>query len=118
MAARRIPSVNMTHAELTAWLANPEHKLASGTVGWQSLRRIVAMLDPARARPWTRDEEHHAKVVEAFNARHLAQATFGRPVAPGLSRRHVALMNWGHDPRKRSSPAYAAHVEWARRNAR
>lgn len=105
----------MTLDELRAWASDPRRKLASGPVGHQSLQRILRMEEKrAAGRAWTEDEERHARTVDAFNARHLAQQTFGEEVAPGLSRRHIALLNWGHDVRKPSSPAYAAHQRWMR----
>lgn len=106
-------TVNMSLNELRTWADDPRHRLASGPPGWASLRRLVLLLAKPD-RKWTVDDVRFARKVDAFNARHLAQQTFGEEAAPGLSRRHIALLNWGHDVRKPSSPAYAAHQRWMR----
>jgi hypothetical protein len=105
--------VNMTLTEVSAWRANPRHKLASNTAGWSSLARIEQMLgtDPAS---WTdKDWAHAAKVVN-FNARHLASThLFGAEVGrSGWSKRAIALRNWGHDPAKVTSSAKQADAAW------
>ncbi len=103
----------MTHDDVRRWQANARHKLASGAPGWASLTEIERMLrTPPQA--WTEREWAHARRVCNFNARHLASAQlFGAEVGKsGWSKRAIALLNWGHDPSKRTSPAFAADVTW------
>ena len=95
-------AVNMTAAEIEAWLETEEsgkvgfrREGAGESVGHASGRRIVAIL---RARKGELDEDdyrHMSKVV-GYVRRHLAQ----EPRNPATSRWRYSLMNWGHDPLK------------------
>jgi hypothetical protein len=97
-------AVNMTAAELTAWLETAEskdvgQKPASGgeSVGHESGRRIVEILGTNKADLTGADEAHMRKVV-GYVHRHLAQRPDG-----DVTDTHwrYSLMNWGHDPDKK-----------------
>ena len=96
--------VNMTAAELEAWLKTGEsHKVgwkgadgkAEESVGHASGRRIVSILRKARGERTADDFAHMRKVV-GYIRRHSAQ----RPENIYTSRWRYSLMNWGHDPTK------------------
>ena len=97
-------AVNMTAAELKAWLKTPESRKVgwkgadgnrSESVGHASGRRIVDILGTAAAELTDADYAHMRKVV-GYVARHGAQ----RPDNIYTSRWRYSLMNWGHDPAK------------------
>lgn len=93
-------AVNMTPAELAAWLETEQSKRvgfrregATESVGHASGRRIIAILGTSRAELTDEDYAHMRKVV-GYVRRHLAQ----RPENQVTSRWRYSLMNWGHDP--------------------
>ena len=95
-------AVNMTAAEIAAWLKTPESRRVGckrgGTgesVGHASGRRIVAILNKAET-DLTDDDYAHMRKVAGFVKRHGAQ----RPQNIYTSRWRYSLMNWGHDPVK------------------
>ena len=97
-------AVNMSPAELEAWLGTTESrgvgwKGADGkgreSVGHASGRRIVDILRKKKDELAAGDYEHMRKVV-GFIRRHSAQ----RPENIYTSRWRYSLMNWGHDPTK------------------
>jgi hypothetical protein len=97
-------AVNMSAAELDAWLATDESlkvgwKGKKGTaresVGHASGRLIVAILRKNAGELTSADYQHMRKVV-GFVRRHSAQ----RPDNIYTSRWRYSLMNWGHDPAK------------------
>ena len=92
--------VNMTPAEIAAWLKTDDSKKvgfkragASESVGHASGRRIVTILRKAKAELDDDDYAHMRKVV-GYVRRHSAQ----RPENIVTSRWRYSLMNWGHDP--------------------
>jgi hypothetical protein len=100
--------VNLTPAELRAWLETPEsHEVGmvrrgeSESVGRQSARRILVLLDTPVEDLSEADYAHMNKVI-AFCRRHLAQRPHGDVTD---TRWRWSLMNWGHDPLKPSRPA-------------
>jgi len=103
--------INMTGRELRAWASDERHALTGekGAVGRLSLERII------------RGEHLHSQTfaakIRAFYRRHsLGRPLFGKPLgASGLSARHIALLNWGHDPTKPTSPLYRADSQWLQR---
>jgi hypothetical protein len=99
-------TVNMSQAELKAWLKNPRNLLASIATGHESLRRLAAG-DHAY-------DEAFARKVDNFNTRHgLSTNLFGAEVGgSGWSKRAIALKNWGHDPSKKNSALHEADQEW------
>lgn len=114
--------VNMSVAQLEAWIDNPNHRLASTATGLNSLSRLPDFVQKPESR-WTRADYAFAKKVLNFNRRHAQQVInafredrtggFGREVGKsGWSKRHIALRNWGHDPSDPDSPLYAADQEW------
>jgi hypothetical protein len=99
-------AVNMTAAEIEAWLERDESRRVGWTrpgesesVGRASGRRIAAIL---RMAPGERieDDVRHMRKVAGFIARHRAQ----RPENIVTSRWRYSLMNWGHDPLKELDP--------------
>ena len=95
-------AVNMTAAEVEAWLKTPESKRvgfkAAGegeSVGHVSGRRIVAILI-CKAEDLTEADYAHMRKVVGYVRRHKAQ----RPQNIYTSRWRYSLMNWGHDPVK------------------
>jgi hypothetical protein len=97
-------AVNMTAAELEAWLDTSEsHEVgwkgrdgqADESVGHASGRRILTILRTPK-RQLTADDHAHMRKVVGYVHRHRAQ----RPVNIYTSRWRYSLMNWGHDPAK------------------
>ncbi|WP_091734968.1 DUF3140 domain-containing protein [Phenylobacterium immobile] len=97
-------AVNMSAAEIKGWLTTDESKKVGMTrrgetesVGRQSARRIIAILDKTVPEFEDVDYAHMRKVV-GYCRRHLAQ----RPAGETRDTRwRWSLMNWGHDPLKR-----------------
>ena len=96
--------VNMTAAELRAWLATDESRRVGWkgpdgsrpeSVGHASGLVIAAILGKRRAQLTDGDYAHMRKVI-GFVRRHRAQ----EPANPVTSRGRYSLMNWGHDPLK------------------
>jgi len=94
-------AVNMSPKALAAWLETPESKEVGfksteggESIGHQSGKKIISLLDKPNA-DFTDDDLAHARKVVGYIHRHLAQ----RP-AGDISRTHwrYSLMNWGHDP--------------------
>ena len=95
-------AVNMSAAEIEAWLKTPESKRVGfkrdgkgESVGHASGRRIVAILRCDLADLTDSDYAHMRKVV-GYVKRHKAQ----EPANIVTSRWRYSLMNWGHDPLK------------------
>nr|WP_296077365.1 DUF3140 domain-containing protein [uncultured Actinoplanes sp.] len=97
-------AVNMTASELTKWLATDEsrevgQKPSGGgeSVGHDSGRKIVRILDKKKAELTEADQEHMRKVV-GYVHRHAAQRPGGDVTD---TKWRYSLMNWGHDPLKK-----------------
>ena len=95
-------AVNMTAAELDAWLKTPESRRVGfkrpgsrESVGHASGRRIAGILATPATELGAADYAHMRKVV-GYVHRHKAQ----RPENIYTSRWRYSLMNWGHDPTK------------------
>lgn len=95
-------AVNMTRAELRAWLDTDESEKvgfkregAAESVGHASGRRILALLGK-RKNELSDDDFAHMRKVVGYVRRHCAQ----RPGNVHTSRWRYSLMNWGHDPTK------------------
>jgi hypothetical protein len=95
-------AVNMTAAELEAWLHSVQsHRVGfrrdgeSESIGHASGRRIVDILGKPATELTDEDYAHMRKVV-GYVRRHGAQ----RPQNIYTSRWRYSLMNWGHDPVK------------------
>ena len=95
-------AVNMTAAEIEAWLKTPESRKVGfkkdgkgESVGHASGRRIVEILRSTDADLTDTDYAHMRKVV-GYVRRHRAQ----EPANVATSRWRYSLMNWGHDPLK------------------
>ncbi len=95
-------AVNMTAGELEKWLGTDEsqtvgQKSGGGeSVGHDSGRRIVKLLQTSKGDLSADDEAHMRKVV-GYVHRHLAQRPDGDI---RQTRWRYSLMNWGHDPLK------------------
>jgi Protein of unknown function (DUF3140) len=96
-------AVNMTASELTKWLATDAsrevgQKPSGGgeSVGHDSGRKIVQILDKKKAELTEADQEHMRKVV-GYVHRHAAQRPGGDVTD---TKWRYSLMNWGHDPQK------------------
>ena len=102
ISSRFSRAVNMSAAEIEAWLETEESRGVgqlkpgeSHSVGHASGRRVVAILrtpEPER----TEADYLHMRKVAGFVARHRAQ----EPANRVTSRWRYALMNWGCDPLK------------------
>ena len=98
-------AVNLSAAELRAWLATKDSRSVGWTgkdgkgsgesVGHASGRRIVAILAKENT-DLTDDDFAHMRKVVGYVHRHLAQ----EPANVATSRWRYSLMNWGHDPLK------------------
>ena len=94
-------AVNMSAAELAAWLESEESKRVGWkpdggeSIGHASGRRIAGILRTERGGLTDADFAHMRKTV-GFIRRHRAQ----RPENEVTSRWRYSLMNWGHDPLK------------------
>lgn len=92
-------AVNMTAAQIEAWLQTEESKAVGfrypgqlESVGRQSARRIVHLL---KRGPRTEGDYRHMRKVVGYVARHSAQ----RPRGDVRDTRwRYSLMNWGNDP--------------------
>lgn len=96
-------AVNMTSKQLEKWLAGEESKKVGykedgggESVGHQSGRRIVEILDKKQSDYTAADLKHIHKVV-GYVHRHLAQKPDGDVSETNW---RYSLMNWGHDPLK------------------
>ena len=92
-------AVNMSPAELSAWLRTPQSKAvgmrrpgARESVGRRSAKRILRIL---REGPQGEADHAHMRKVVGYVARHLAQRPRGDVTE---TRWRYSLMNWGHDP--------------------
>jgi Protein of unknown function (DUF3140) len=99
-------AVNMTAGELEKWLGTDESRAVgqktggSGeSTGHESGRRIVELLR-TRKDDLTDDDLAHMRKVHGYVQRHLAQEPDKEDVES--SRWRYSLMNWGHDPLKKS----------------
>jgi hypothetical protein len=95
-------AVNMTPRQLRDWLDTEESKEVGQkkdgngeSVGHESGRHILEILDKKKADLTDADSQHMAKVV-GYVHRHLAQRPDG-----DITDTHwrYSLMNWGHDPK-------------------
>ena len=98
-------AVNMTASELEKWLDTGESTSVgqksedSGeSTGHESGRRIVQLLRTKKD-DLTDDDYAHMRKVHGYVQRHLAQEP-AKDVE--TSRWRYSLMNWGHDPLKKS----------------
>ena len=96
-------AVNMSASELEKWLATDEskgvgQKPADGgeSVGHDSGRRIITILQTRKA-DLTEDDQAHMRKVVGYVHRHMAKRPKGDIEH---SRWRYSLMNWGHDPLK------------------
>lgn len=97
--------VNMTAGELEHWLQTPESKEVgqktsetAESTGHTSGRHIVALLHRKTSELTDHDIAEMRRVV-GYCHRHLAQRPAGDV---SETRWRYSLMNWGHDPLKRS----------------
>ncbi|GAA4830804.1 DUF3140 domain-containing protein [Kitasatospora terrestris] len=94
--------VNLTPSQLDSWLQGDtsrkagQHKHGGESTGHASGRRIVRILNTAKA-DLTDDDLAHMRKVTGYIKRHLAQRPDG-DIRESTWR--YSLMNWGHDPLK------------------
>jgi len=105
--------LNMDADELAAWRDSGRWRLAGTPEGHQALRELEELQRVPASRRTERQRRREQK-ARAFYARHSAQRPlFGREIAgSGYSARHIGLLNWGHDPTKRSSPLHELDAAW------
>ena len=109
-----VGGINMDAAALRAWAKDPRSALASTSTGQESLRKLPGILTRYLSGRTTEADKQWMKKTKDFNWRHLRQK-FGAEVGKsGYSARHIALMNWGHDPTLQNSPAYRIDRQWLR----
>ena len=100
-------AVNMAPSELERWLDGED----SRAVGWKgedgdgpgesvghASGRHILRIKAKKVADLDDDDYAHMRKVVGYVHRHLAQ----RPADPAESRWRYSLMNWGHDPMKRS----------------
>ncbi|MBD2766577.1 DUF3140 domain-containing protein [Hymenobacter sp. BT664] len=98
--------VNMTASELEKWLKTDESKSVGqdssdgSSIGHHSGERIVSILHKSKA-DLTPDDEAHMHKVHSYVSRHSAQGPH-HAADVETSRWRYSLMNWGHDPLKKS----------------
>ena len=100
--------VNMSGKQIQAWLDHSESKEvgftyegAKESVGRGSARKIMKLLEKSREEMTAADLKHVHKVV-GYIKRHLAQKPEGGREKIKESPWRYSLMNWGHDPLKKS----------------
>jgi ribosomal protein S3AE len=101
--------INMTPAQLKKWLDTEASRTVgfknegeNESVGHQSGKRIIAILETKEA-DLTEDDYAHMRKVIGYIKRHKAQKPAG-DVSETPWR--YSLMNWGHDPLKESAGSY------------
>ncbi|CCH01020.1 DNA-binding protein [Fibrella aestuarina BUZ 2] len=94
--------VNMTAAALEKWLDTDDSKKvgqkdddAAESVGHQSGKKIIRILNTKKA-DLTNDDYAHMRKVISYVRRHSAQ----KPQEVAGSNWLFSLKNWGHDPQK------------------
>ena len=105
--ARFHRAVNMTVAQLRAWLRTPESRAvgfrrrrSTESVGHASGRRIIRLLQNGAQ---TESDLRHMRKVAGYVARHLKQRPAGDVTE---TRWRYSLMNWGHDPIRDVCPRF------------
>lgn len=97
-------AVNMTAKELHEWLDTATSKEVGQkdeggeSTGHASGRRIIDILGRKKA-DLTEDDYDHMRKVNAYVKRHSAQRPSGDVTD---TKWRYSLMNWGHDPQKKS----------------
>lgn len=118
--------INMSKKELEAWAEDDSRLSASlnrqeadkeGDIqsGLDSLHRIKRRVDKPKSE-WSNADYTNAKQEIGFNTRMLGNDPGDLASGETLSKWHISLKNWGHDPSKSNSPAYGKHKTWARKN--
>lgn len=101
---------NLSQAELAAWLETDESRKVgfvrrgeTESVGRQSGRRILAIRDTPPGDLTDADYRHMRKVI-GYCRRHLAQRPFAWKTGGDVTRTRWrwSLMNWGHDPLRKT----------------
>lgn len=118
--------INMSASELKSWAKNPDRLKASlnreeaddqGDIqsGYDSLHRIKRRVSEPVSE-WSDQDFKNAKQEIGFNSRMLGNKP-GKPVGDtGRSKWEISLRNWGHDPGKKSSPAYSKYQTWKKKH--
>ncbi|OJD33828.1 dna-binding protein [Diplodia corticola] len=93
--------VNMSPKELKDWLGQEESAGSGETIGHESGRKIIKILEKnPKKDPEQYDEEDvdHMRRVVAYCKRHLAQEEKAKRDTDSKS--YKSLKNWGHDAQK------------------
>lgn len=98
-------TVNMTFTELKIWSQNPASKLASQDRS--PLSRNLRLLGKPKGK-WNMRDVDDARKTISFISR-MKKVKRGKKVKGKLSKRDIALLNWGFDPfkAKNSKPTKA-----------
>ncbi len=98
-------AVNMSPKELEAWLGTDTseevgYKANEGneSIGHKSGQRIVELLKKKQS-DYNSDDIKYLRKVIGYVHRHLAQKPAGNVTETNW---RYSLMNWGHDPKKKS----------------
>lgn len=90
-------SVNMTYSELKEWSNSPCSKKAS--LSRTPINRNLRLLKKNKSE-WSEKDLKDAKRTISFIARHKNQPAGKEVKDCGISKRTIALKNWGFDPNK------------------
>ncbi len=98
-------AVNMSAGELEKWLGTEDSRVRRGEGRWLGVDR-PRVREAHRRTARTEQEDladddyAHMRTVHGYVKRHLAQEPAKEDV--GTSRWRYSLMNWGHDPLKKT----------------
>jgi len=115
--------INMSKSALEAWAKNPDRLKASlnraeaekaGDIqsGYDSFHRIKRRISKPKEK-WTLQDYKNAKQENAFNKRMLGNKPGEAVTGTKKSKWEISLLNWGHDPSLKSSPAYSKWKSWS-----
>lgn len=118
--------INMSPKALKEWAENPERLKASldreeadeaGDIqsGLDSLHRIKRRVTKPR-KEWTARDYENAAQENGFNSRMLGNNPGDVVPETDKSKWEISLLNWGHDPSLKSSPAYDKWKSWKKKN--
>lgn len=115
--------INMSEKELKSWAEDKDRLKASlsrdeaGDIqsGYDSLHRIKRRVDEPQ-KEWSDEDYDNAAQEIGFNSRMLGNEPGDVVSGTGMSKWEISLRNWGHDPSKKSSPAYSKWKSWKKKN--
>lgn len=118
--------INMSEKSLKDWAENPQRLKASlsrdeaekaGDIqsGYDSLHRIKRRVDKPR-KDWTNRDYENASQENGFNKRMLGNDPGDVVKGTDKSKWEISLLNWGHDPSLKSSPAHSKWKAWKKKH--